>query len=475
MKIKKVIQMMVVRGKFTNRFVLIICSVFFIFQSFSQNLGVGINIAGNPANSKALLDIDATGMNPKAGLLLPRMTTVERNAITSTIPESLQIYNTDTHCFEAYYNGTWVSWACLGIACQVPDAPVAGTNTPSQTQIIWNWNTVSGATGYKWNTSNTYGSATDIGISTSKTETGLSSNTSYTRYVWAYNTCGNSSATTITSNTLPPKTVYTTAGSYSYIVPAGCTSLTVKAWGGGGATGGQANGGGGGYATRTFAVTAGNTVSIIVGGGGVQGTGGINAAAGGAGGYGGGGKGGDGWSSSTVNWTNAGGGGGRSEISYLSTVYLTAGGGGGGGGNSRDGGGGGGSVGLTATNNVGCLPDATGGTQLTGGTGGGTGTCCCGSTGANGTASNGGKGGNCTGDTGAPGGGGGGGYYGGGGGGGGLAGQWGAGGGGGSSYAPTGSTTTGTNLGIAGNEADSDWAANAGRQNNDGRVVLLSY
>ena len=38
-------------------------------------------------------------------------------------------------------------------------APTAGINVPSQTQIIWNWNTVNGATGYKWSTTTTYGSA----------------------------------------------------------------------------------------------------------------------------------------------------------------------------------------------------------------------------------------------------------------------------------------------------------------------------
>ncbi|NTW31442.1 MAG: hypothetical protein HGB12_02245 [Bacteroidetes bacterium] len=69
-------------------------------------------------------------------------------------------------------------------------APTTGTHVASQTQIVWNWNTVSGATGYKWGTTSTYSSATDMGTATTKTETGLTCNTSYTRYVWAYSTCG---------------------------------------------------------------------------------------------------------------------------------------------------------------------------------------------------------------------------------------------------------------------------------------------
>ncbi len=66
-------------------------------------------------------------------------------------------------------------------------APVASAHTASTTQIVWNWSAVSGATGYKWGTTNVYASATDIPSGTSKTETGLTCNTSYTRYVWAYN------------------------------------------------------------------------------------------------------------------------------------------------------------------------------------------------------------------------------------------------------------------------------------------------
>jgi hypothetical protein len=73
-----------------------------------------------------------------------------------------------------------------------PNAPTSGNHVLSQTQIVWNWNSVPDAMGYKWNTTNDYGSATDMGTATSKTETGLTCNTAYTRYAWAYSNCGNS-------------------------------------------------------------------------------------------------------------------------------------------------------------------------------------------------------------------------------------------------------------------------------------------
>lgn len=80
-------------------------------------------------------------------------------------------------------------------------APVAGSHTAQQYQITWNWNAVAGAAGYKWNTVNDFSTATEMGASTSKTETGLACNTAYSRYVWAYNVCGHSTVTILTKST----------------------------------------------------------------------------------------------------------------------------------------------------------------------------------------------------------------------------------------------------------------------------------
>ncbi|MCE9537931.1 MAG: hypothetical protein K8R85_01765 [Bacteroidetes bacterium] len=83
----------------------------------------------------------------------------------------------------------------------IPLAPTAGAATPTKTTIVWNWNTVSGATGYKFNTVNNYSTATDNLANLSYTQTGLTCNTIYTLYIWAYNGCGNSSVTTLTQTT----------------------------------------------------------------------------------------------------------------------------------------------------------------------------------------------------------------------------------------------------------------------------------
>jgi hypothetical protein len=83
----------------------------------------------------------------------------------------------------------------------IPAAPAAGTHTPSKTQMVWNWAASTNATGYKWSATNNYATATDMATATTKTETGLTCETAYTRYVWAYDACGYSAAQTLTSTT----------------------------------------------------------------------------------------------------------------------------------------------------------------------------------------------------------------------------------------------------------------------------------
>jgi uncharacterized protein (TIGR02145 family) len=169
---------------------------YFLLTTYCFSQGVSINTTENPADNSAILDVSSTAQ----GLLIPRMTTNERNNIASAAI-SLLIFNTTTNCFEYYVNGIWYTFSCPG-ACTAPAIPTAGINTPSQTQIVWNWNTTDGATGYQWNTSNSYpGVGVNTTVSTLYAQTGLTCNTAYTLYVWAYNTCGNSSYVTLTQTT----------------------------------------------------------------------------------------------------------------------------------------------------------------------------------------------------------------------------------------------------------------------------------
>jgi len=266
---------------------------------------------------------------------------------------------------------------------------------------------------------------------------------------------------------------YSTPGTDTFVVPAGVSSVTVKAWGAGGGGGRNdslvgGTGGGGGFVGGTYAVSLGDELSITVGaGGGVVNTG---KSAGGGGG-----------------WTGVSNGTANAVI-----VVAGAGGAGAGGDNKNhtagDGGAGGGTTGMAGGDSIYTSGGATtpstggqGGTQIAGGAGGASdggtvngadGAALVGGTGGRGPG--GGAGGAPGGGAGGPGvgydpggGGGGSGWYGGGGGGGGALSHVGGagGGGGGSSYAdPAGSdisNTAGSGT-TPGNNGDPVYADGAG-------------
>ena len=219
------------------------------------------------------------------------------------------------------------------------------------------------------------------------------------------------------------QSAYTTAGTYTFTVPAGVTSISAVVIGGGGGGGGADDaqirnetnngGGGGGLAYGTIAVTPGETLNITVGTGGAGGV--ADAIAGGAGGTstivrsattllsGGGGAGGRYRSQGLTDDGGASGGtarigGGSGGNSGTGSGNSGATGGGGAGGYSGNGGaggafnasgsastgaGGGGGGGYSGTSNsfragggggtgiLGSGSNGTGGTSLIGGAGGG--------------------------------------------------------------------------------------------------------
>ena len=156
------------------------------------NAGSSVGIGTISPDVSAGLDIS---FNDK-GFLMPRLTSTQRNNIVNPA-SGLQIYNISTGCFEFYNGSTWKTLSC---GCDV-SAPVSKTHIISDDQIIWNWSSVPGATGYKYNSVNNYTTAIDNGPSTTYTQTGLTCNSSYTLYVWAYNECGNSNVLVLNANT----------------------------------------------------------------------------------------------------------------------------------------------------------------------------------------------------------------------------------------------------------------------------------
>lgn len=73
--------------------------VFLFIYQYAHSQGIGIG-STNPPHSSAALDVNST----TKGLLIPRMTTAERNAIVSPL-KGLQVFDNTTNSFW-YFNGT---------------------------------------------------------------------------------------------------------------------------------------------------------------------------------------------------------------------------------------------------------------------------------------------------------------------------------------------------------------------------------
>jgi len=123
---------------------------------------------------------------------------------------SLSKVETGVSCGTAYTRYVWAYNECSfspvaamteTISPTSPAAPTAGTHVPTQISITWTWNPVAGALGYRWNTINDFTTATELGVVTTHPETGLTCQTQYTRYAWAYNGCGYSTPVTLTQTT----------------------------------------------------------------------------------------------------------------------------------------------------------------------------------------------------------------------------------------------------------------------------------
>jgi len=143
----------------------------------AQNVGIGVNTF-TPDNS-ALLEIKGT-----KGLLIPRMTTTERDAISSPA-QSLLIYNLSTKCIQIYednqWNNIWCSCANFTISISAtPSSICQGSNT-----IL----SVNGASTYNWSS----------GLGSGQTHT-VSPTTTTTYYVTGVNSSGCTATNSITVN-----------------------------------------------------------------------------------------------------------------------------------------------------------------------------------------------------------------------------------------------------------------------------------
>jgi hypothetical protein len=107
---------------------------------------------------------------------------------------------------------------CLRDTCwSLTSPPAAQTAATGASVVIWKWFPVTGAAGYRLGATNNFAAASDLGTATSLIEDSLNCVTTYTRYVWAYNSCGIPCPqpliiTATTADCCPAVTVNHTAG-----------------------------------------------------------------------------------------------------------------------------------------------------------------------------------------------------------------------------------------------------------------------
>ena len=149
---------------------------------------IGINSTGVAPNTSALLDLDASPGNDK-GLLIPRITSIERDAIASP-PTGLIIYNITTNCINYYKNSAW--WELCGTCTPNPTTANAGADqlNVAGTSTTLAANTPTNGTGTWSIISGTGGTVTTPGSPTSGF-TGTAG-TSYTLRWTITNACGSS-------------------------------------------------------------------------------------------------------------------------------------------------------------------------------------------------------------------------------------------------------------------------------------------
>ncbi|NTW32347.1 MAG: hypothetical protein HGB12_06945, partial [Bacteroidetes bacterium] len=136
----------------------IIISIVFIlcaFDCFSQVGGAAFNITGSAADNSAILDMSSN----KQGVLIPRMSTIERDLIIGTNGVAgdppalgLQIYNTTTNCLEIYIGSTWQAVVCGCTSAPAAAGTIIGTAAvcPGQSAVLYSVPAIDRATTYMW-------------------------------------------------------------------------------------------------------------------------------------------------------------------------------------------------------------------------------------------------------------------------------------------------------------------------------------
>lgn len=116
----------------TVKLTVAICFFMHIQSAYAQVTGIAINDNNASADASAMLDVNVVTATSKKGLLIPRVTTTQRDAITSPAT-SLLVYNTTNARFEYYTGSSWQpiiasgAWSLTGNSSTNPPTNFIGT------------------------------------------------------------------------------------------------------------------------------------------------------------------------------------------------------------------------------------------------------------------------------------------------------------------------------------------------------------
>lgn len=122
------------------------CSLFAILISVNIFGQVSINDDGATPDASSILDVKSSSK----GILLPRMTNVERDAINSPAP-GLFIFNTDEQALQ-FYDGTVWRYFVPEPCVPGPPTTITGNSTPAcnETNVAYSISPVAWASSYHW-------------------------------------------------------------------------------------------------------------------------------------------------------------------------------------------------------------------------------------------------------------------------------------------------------------------------------------
>jgi streptogramin lyase len=106
---------------------ILLITALLIFEGNINFAQIGVNASNTPPNTSAMLDVSST----TKGVLIPRMTTAQKNAIPSK-SESLMVYDTDVKQFSYWTGTTWVNFGnsvSAGVGWSQSGNNISNTNT----------------------------------------------------------------------------------------------------------------------------------------------------------------------------------------------------------------------------------------------------------------------------------------------------------------------------------------------------------